>query len=169
MCDNLFELIRCLGDSGSAGSTVRHYVLASIHANLSSFLYLRWPQNGPVICLFGCQSGKKATLRLEGWPLQMPLNSGFVREPAGGFEPSTCCLRNALSLISQIHTFPDRDGFSRRSVNRLSPCGNLWVPQLWSPLWSSSSPKNQSILYPVTRRPVISSGSSSSRTNERPE
>ena len=46
-----------------------------------------------MIRLFGCQNRKKATLRLEEWSLQVPLNSGFVWEPAGGFEPSTCCLR----------------------------------------------------------------------------
>ena len=29
----------------------------------------------------------------------MPLNSGFVWEPAGGFEPSTCCLRISWLIL----------------------------------------------------------------------
>jgi hypothetical protein len=36
---------------------------------------------------------KKGRSSIEEWSLGMPLNSGFIWEPAVGFEPTACCLR----------------------------------------------------------------------------
>src|SRR5690349_19401439 len=33
----------------------------------------------------------------ERWPMQTCLNCGFFGEPAVGFEPTACCLRNSCS------------------------------------------------------------------------
>ncbi len=110
---------------------------AGVHTRRCFLVYvpsvaLEWSRDSPL----WLSKAKKGHSSLEEWPLQLPLNSGFVWEPAGGFEPSTCCVRNTHSPLTHCHLFTDGDQFSRRSLHRLSPTGYRWIHQLWSKLWS---------------------------------
>jgi hypothetical protein len=44
---------------------------------------------------------RKSHSPIEEWPSEIALNSDFVWEPAGGFEPSTCCLRISWFMVYQ--------------------------------------------------------------------
>jgi hypothetical protein len=90
-------MTRCLGASGSAGvncpprcASVRTHRCLLV---LVPAVALEWPRGSP-LWLSKIKNGHSS---IEEWPLQMPMNPGFVMEPVVGFEPTACCLRNSCS------------------------------------------------------------------------
>ena len=85
-------------------------------------------------CQFGCQHNK-GPLPHGVMALTNALKFRIFREPAKGFEPLTCCLRNAYSLFVIGHLRTPNPG--NTTLGTLS-CSSLYadVRWLWGQNWS---------------------------------
>ena len=77
------------------GSPVRHYVLASRNADVSIFCGPKIVSRQPLLAV---KNGKRPLFRREV-AFAIALEFRLCKEWAGGFEPSTCCLRISWLMV----------------------------------------------------------------------